>query len=174
PGMPITIGKPFANNSYYLLDEHLQHVPVGGTGQLYVGGIGVSLGYIGNAGLTAKKFLPDPFSNEAGARMYATGDFVRRLDNNDFEFAGRTDEQVKINGYRVGLNEITTSLLRGAGVELAAAFVHENVLIGCVSPSNVDLAAIKKTLIGFLPHYAIPGKIFAIDEFPQTFNGKAD
>ncbi|KND01254.1 amino acid adenylation domain-containing protein [Spizellomyces punctatus DAOM BR117] len=173
PGIHIGIGKPFANNSYYVLDKKLRHVPVGGKGQIHVGGIGVSLGYINNPELTACKFLRDPFS-KTGGRMYATGDMVRRLANGELEFAGRVDDQIKLGGYRVELNEVTSALLRTPDVGLAAAIVHESVLIAFVSPSTVNLDGLKKSIEKFLPPYMIPGKFVAIDEFPRTFNGKAD
>ncbi|TPX56168.1 hypothetical protein PhCBS80983_g04735 [Powellomyces hirtus] len=173
PGMHISIGEPFANNSYYVLDDELHHVGIGEKGQVHVGGIGVALGYIGNPELTARKFLPDPFS-KTGGRMYATGDMVRRLSNGELEFAGRVDDQVKLGGYRVELNEVTSALLRGTGVDLAAAFVEDSVLVAFVSPSTVDLVSLKTSIQMFLPPYMIPGKFVAIDEFPRTFNGKAD
>ncbi len=95
------IGTPIPDLSLYILDEQLELVPVGVTGEVYVGGMGVSRGYLNHPQLTAERFLPDPFSQKLGARLYRTGDLARRLRNGDLEYLGRSDQQVKVRGFRI-------------------------------------------------------------------------
>ncbi len=107
-----TIGRPITNTQVYILDENLQQVPTGKSGELYIGGAGVARGYRNRPELTAEKFISDPFSALAGARLYRTGDLARQLGNGDIAYLGRVDEQIKILGHRIEPNEIEASLDR--------------------------------------------------------------
>ena len=123
----LPIGQPIGNTTMYVLDDNMQPVPAGVRGELYIGGDGVARGYLGKPELTAEKFLPDPFSSEAGARLYRTGDLVRQRPDGIFEFLGRTDRQVKIRGYRIEPAEISESTLRRyPGLQQAAVMVREH------------------------------------------------
>ncbi|AUX42316.1 uncharacterized protein SOCE26_037460 [Sorangium cellulosum] len=135
------IGRPIANVRAYVLDGAMTPVPVGATGELYLGGAGVSRGYLGGPALTAARFVPDPFSGEPGARLYRSGDLVRLDDGGDIEFLGRADHQVKIRGYRVELGEIESVIAAHPGVAQAAVTVGEGSagdprLVGYVVPSR--------------------------------------
>ena len=119
------IGRPLANTMVYVLDRHLQPVPLGVAGELYIGGAGVGRGYWRQAGLTAERFVPDPWSTRGGARMYRTGDVVRYLANGNLEFLGRVDEQVKLRGHRIELGEIETVLRQHSAIREAVVTIKE-------------------------------------------------
>lgn len=120
----ISIGRPIANQQIYILDNYLQPVPIGVPGELYVGGAGLSRGYLNRPETTAEKFIPHPFSDELGARLYKTGDLARYLPNGNIEFLGRLDEQVKIRGFRLELGEIEAVLRQYPGVKEVAVLVQ--------------------------------------------------
>jgi amino acid adenylation domain-containing protein len=123
----IPIGRPITNTQIYLLDEQLQPVPIGITGELYIGGDGLAQGYLNHPELTAEKFIPSPFSNEPGTRLYKTGDLARYQPDGNIEFLGRIDDQVKIRGFRIELGEIEAVLSQHPAVREAVVIVQEDV-----------------------------------------------
>ncbi|MGO2751280.1 MAG: amino acid adenylation domain-containing protein [Pseudoclavibacter sp.] len=174
------IGTSVRNTRHYLLDASLTPVPDGAIGELYLAGANVAAGYVGQPGLSAERFLADPFAGD-GTRMYRTGDVVRRRRSGSLRFLGRIDEQVKIRGYRVELAEVEAALRRQPGVSAAAAIVVGDGasarIVGYVTGDGVhsDLAA--KTKAGMkaeLPGYMVPSSVLALSELPMTANGKLD
>ena len=114
---PATIGRPIANTQIYILDAHLQPVPLGVPGEVYIGGAGLARGYLKRPDLTAEKFIPNPFSPEPGARLYETGDLARYRPDGNIEFLGRFDNQVKIRGFRIELGEIEAALVPAPNIQ---------------------------------------------------------
>jgi amino acid adenylation domain-containing protein len=177
---PVPVGHPIQNLRFHVLDAHLRPVPVGLPGELYIGGAGVARGYLGRPGLTAEKFVPDPFA-EAGARMYRTGDRARWQADGNLMILGRTDNQVKLRGYRVELGEIEAVLRRGAGVRECMVVVREDhpgdrrlVAYVVADPAAVDPAALREQLRGTLPEYMVPAAFVVLEALPQTPTGKID
>lgn len=175
------IGKPIANTRVYVLDEEFQPVPVGMAGELYVGGASLARGYVNRPELTAGKFVPDPFSNLAGERLYHTGDVVRFLLDGNLEFLGRKDHQVKLRGFRIELGEIENVLAGHPKVKHAAAMVRdegaaEKRLVAYVVPQDPaappDTNELRTYLQGKLPAYMVPGSWVELQELPLTTNGK--
>ena len=164
----ITIGKPLANTVQYIVDMNNQLVPVGVTGELLIGGAGVALGYLHQPGLTDEKFIPNTFAKD-GSKMYRTGDLCRWLDNGEIEFIGRADDMVKVNGYRIELNEVRDNLM---GVEAAEVLKVGNMLVAYITPETVDVEKIKDGLLERLPHYMLPSVFVTLPAFPLTGNGK--
>ncbi len=124
-GEPVTIGHPIANTEIYILDEHLNPLPIGALGELYIGGMGLARGYFRRPGLTAEKFVPHPFAAQPGARLYRTGDLARYRSDGKLEFLGRIDHQVKIHGFRIELGEIEEALLAHPTVKEAVVVARE-------------------------------------------------
>lgn len=179
---PVTIGRPIANRQLYVLDTQLQPVPQGVTGELYVSGEGLARGYSNRPELTAERFLPNPFSSEAGARMYRTGDLVRYRPDGKLECLGRIDHQLKIRGYRIELGEIESVLGAHSGVKANAVVLREDVagekqLVAYVvpkpesMPSSGELRSYLKTRV---PDWMVPATILLIEQMPTTVNGKVD
>ncbi|PPG32448.1 non-ribosomal peptide synthetase [Pseudoclavibacter sp. RFBG4] len=174
------IGTSVRNTRHYLLDASLTPVPDGAIGELYLAGANVASGYVGQPGLSAERFLADPFAGD-GTRMYRTGDVVRRRRSGSLRFLGRIDEQIKIRGYRVELAEVEAALRRQPGVSAAAAIVvgegASARLVGYVTGDSeiTDLAArTRASLATELPGYMVPGSVLALSELPMTPNGKLD
>ncbi|MEG4318292.1 MULTISPECIES: amino acid adenylation domain-containing protein [unclassified Microcoleus] len=176
------IGRPIANTQLYILDENLQPVPVGIPGELYVGGAGVARGYLNRPELTAQRFIPHPFSEKAGERIYKTGDLARYLPDRNIEFLARTDAQVKIRGYRIELGEIEALLVEHPAVKatavVAEADVSGNQRLVAYVVSDRDRALNPLEMRNFLkqklPDYMIPHAFVAIAFLPLTPNGKID
>src|SRR5262249_53090169 len=177
---PKSIGRPMANMRVYLLDRQGQPVPVGVSGELYIGGAGLARGYLNQIGLTAEKFVPDPFSREAGARLYRTGDLVRWRADGQLEFLGRMDHQVKLRGYRIELGEIEAALGEQAGVHQCVVAMREDHrgdkrLVAYVVREEGwtwTVSELREQLQKKLPEYMVPGAFVELDHLPVTSNGK--
>jgi amino acid adenylation domain-containing protein len=177
-----SLGHPIANVQVYVLDRHLQPLPIGVIGELYIGGIGVASGYLNRPELTKQSFLKNPFIN--GERLYRTGDRVRWCIDGRLEFCGRMDEQVKIRGLRLELGEIKHLLQQHSAIKTALVKVEmdqmqQKHLIAYAIPTkqdNLELLEnnLKDDLMQQLPKYAIPEKIILLSEWPLTVNGKLD
>lgn len=179
----VPIGDPLPAVGAYVLDEDMRPVPDGEPGELYLGGRQVSRGYQSRPGLTAEKFLPDPFSGLPGARMYRTGDRVRRRpDGGPYEFLGRWDDQVKLRGFRIELGEVEHALGAHPGVVHAAVVVREDVpggprLVAYTTPDGPDAPAageLRDHLRRTLPEYMVPNVFVALGALPRTPAGKID
>lgn len=178
----VPIGRPIANTRVYILDAHEQPVPVGVAGELYAGGDGVACGYLHQPQLTAERFIPDPFSSVAGARLYRTGDRVRWRPDGNIEFLGRLDNQVKIRGFRVELGEIEGVLrscprVREAVVVRREDLPADNPLVGYVvlaKGAHLSSEAMRCQLRERLPEYMVPYAFIVLDQLPLLPNGKVD
>jgi amino acid adenylation domain-containing protein len=179
----VPIGKPIANTQVYVLDEHLQPVPVGVAGELYTGGDGVARGYLNRPELTAERFIPDPFGARAGARLYRTGDLCRFTGDGRIEFLGRGDNQIKLRGFRIELGEIEAALTRYAGVREAVVVVLKDETSGdkrivayvvAAREGGVGGDELRDQLRETLPDYMIPSAFVMLDALPLTANGKID
>ena len=179
---PQTIGKPIANTRIYILDAHLQPVPIGIAGELYIGGDGLARGYLNRPELTAEKFIPSPFSDDPNSRLYRTGDLARYLSDGSIEFLGRIDNQVKIRGFRIELGEIEAILSQHLFVRETVVLAREDSpgdkrLVAYVV-SNQDQVCTGSALRNFLkeklPEYMVPSGFVFLDALPLTPNGKVD
>ncbi|MCX7595463.1 MAG: amino acid adenylation domain-containing protein [Fischerella sp.] len=179
---PVPIGRPIANTQIYLLDTHLQPVPIGVAGEIYIGGLGVARGYLHRPELTVQKFIPDPFSDEPNARLYKTGDLARYLPDGNIEFLGRLDQQVKIRGYRIELTEIETVLNQHSAVNSAIVVAQKDShahlrLVAYVVPEKEQVPTVddlRSFLKNRLPEYMLPSVFVMLKALPLTPNGKVD
>lgn len=176
----IPYGKPIANNFFYVLNEQLQPVPAGVTGELFIGGTGVARGYANDPEKTHYSFLQDPFNDTAGGRMYRTGDLGRMLPDGNLEFLGRKDTQVKIRGYRVELGEIESVLNQCFIVNQAVVVARTDqegnkLLVAYIVPEKTfDRKVIASYLKHKLPDYMIPALLIERERMPLSSNGKID
>lgn len=173
----VPIGRPIGNTAAHVLDRRLRPVPPGVTGELYLGGDGLALGYEGRPGLTAERFVASPFG-PPGARLYRTGDRVRRLADGRIAYLGRADRQVKLRGFRIELGEVEAALASLPGVTAAAVLLREDVpgerrLVGYVAP-EMAVAALRQALKERLPDFMLPSALVALAALPLTVNGKTD
>ncbi|MFL1492738.1 amino acid adenylation domain-containing protein [Pseudomonas antarctica] len=171
-GVALHIGRPIANASVYVLDAQLRPVPVGVTGELYVGGSGVARGYLNREDLTAERFLHDPFNR---GRMYRTGDLARWLPDGNIEYLGRNDDQVKVRGVRVELGEIESRLAALDGIGEAVVLVREGRLVAWFTEHYpLALETLRAQLQAQLPEALVPVAYVKLDTLPLTANGKLD
>ncbi len=176
------IGRPIGNMELYVLDRHLEPVPVGVAGELYIGGVGLARGYLGRAELTAERFVPDPFSGRVGARLYRTGDLGRYREDGAIEFLGRADHQVKVRGFRIELGEVESVLrehpgVRDAVVEVGEVAGGDRRLVAyyiAADGQEVSSGELRSYLRGRLPEYMVPSLLLALESFPLTPSGKVD
>ncbi|HDR8861481.1 TPA: amino acid adenylation domain-containing protein [Burkholderia territorii] len=171
----VPIGHPIANLQLHVLDAAWQPVPAGATGELYLAGAGLARGYLGRPGLTAERFVPDPFV--PGARMYRTGDLARRRADGALDYLGRVDTQVKLRGQRIEPGEIEALLRAAPGVHDAVVIVRDEQLVGyvaCGDAGPLDRAALLDSLRAQLPAYMVPSQLIELDALPVTPNGKCD
>ncbi|WP_205859284.1 non-ribosomal peptide synthetase [Pleionea sediminis] len=172
------IGKPILNSHWYVLDQQLNPVPKGVAGELYLGGPNLAQGYVNMPGMTASRFIPNPFST--GERLYRTGDIVCELSKQGFKFLGRSDRQLKIRGYRIEPEAVESTLLSLANLEGTAVFEFDKQLVAAVVSDDDNFSEgdngwkLRNKLRGHLPEYAIPDRFIKVDELPLTRNGKAD
>jgi amino acid adenylation domain-containing protein len=176
----LPIGRPIANVQLYVLDSQLQPVAVGEAGELHIGGAGVARGYLNQPELTATKFITDPFSQDANARLYKTGDIVRYLPDGSIEFQGRIDFQVKIRGFRIELGEIEAVLEKHPGVAQAVVTAREvnggkRLAAYVVAlPASGNAADLRRHVKDSLPDYMMPADFVFLKSLPLTPNGKVD
>lgn len=181
PRQRVPIGFPIPGARVYLLDGQQAPVAQGDAGEIFVGGAGVTRGYLGRPAATAECFLPDPFSGRRGARMYRTGDLASLDEDGSLQFVGRRDGQVKVRGYRIELGEIEVALRRHPGVAEAVVDVRpiggEPTLVGYVRTAvdrTLDELTLTSHLAGLLPEHMTPRRYVQIDRVPLTVSGKVD
>lgn len=170
------IGRPLRNTQIYLLDQHLNPAPLGAIGELYIGGVGVGRGYLGRPGLTAEKFIPNPFGNAPGARLYQSGDRARYLPDGNIRFLGRRDEQLKVRGFRIEPGEIEATLKEHAAVADAAviADADQRLIAYVTTGETVTDEELRVFVQQRLPDYMVPSFFVTLAELPLTPNGKVD
>ncbi len=178
----IPIGRPIANSQLYVLNSYLQPVPTGVPGELYIGGVGLARGYLHQPDLTAEKFIPNPFSDIPGERLYKTGDLACYRPDGNLEFLGRVDHQVKIRGFRIELGEIEAVLSEHLGVQETVVIAREDEpgqkrLVAYIVPhpkTTPTISELRSFLKEQLPEYMLPSAFVLLKELPMTPNGKVD
>ena len=176
---PKSIGKPIANTQIYILDPHLQPVPVGVAGEIYIGGVGVAKGYLHRPELTAQRFIPNPFDYK-DSKLYKTGDLARYLPDGNIEYLGRADHQVKIRGFRIETGEIETILNQHPQVKETVVVAREDrtgnrlLVAYIVSVSQPSIKELRQFLNSELPDYMLPSAFVFLPQLPLTPNGKVN
>ncbi len=181
-GIQLPIGKPIANTQIYILNSHLQPVPIGAPGEIYIGGVGVTKGYLKRPELTKERFVPDPFSGQPGAKLYKSGDAARYLPDGNMDFLGRGDDQVKIRGYRIELGEIEAVLGRHPQVQEVAVLAREDTpgekrLVAYLATANnedLTVGSLRDYLSEHVPDYMVPAAFVFMEKLPRTPIGKLD
>jgi amino acid adenylation domain-containing protein len=180
-GSGVPIGTPIEGTRVYVLDAALEPVPIGVEGELYIAGVGLARGYLGRPGVTAERFVADPYG-EAGSRMYRSGDLVRWRHDGVLEYLGRADQQVKVRGHRIELGEIESALSAEAAISQAAVIVREDEGTGKYlaafvverAGGTLDVAQLQRSLAQRLPQYMVPSQIIPLEALPLTPSGKLD
>lgn len=178
----VPIGRAIANTQVYVLDSHLQPVPIGVPGELYIGGHGLAQGYLNRPELTAEKFIQNPYSDQPGARLYKTGDLARYCPDGNLEFLGRIDQQVKVRGFRIELGEIETILAQHQAVREAVVLVQDDeaatqrlvAYIVLSQEGTLPIPYLRSWLRQKLPEYMVPTVFVLLPALPLTPNGKVD
>ncbi|MBE9190295.1 amino acid adenylation domain-containing protein [Gloeocapsopsis crepidinum LEGE 06123] len=180
----VPIGRPFANTQIYILDNALQLVPVGVTGEIYIGGAALARGYLHQPHLTAQKFIPHIFSKKPSDRLYKTGDIGRYLPNGNIELLGRIDNQIKLRGFRIELGEIEAALRQYPEIHEAVVIVREDtpnqpnliayIVTSTFQHTNLQSSELRKFLQTRLPNYMVPSAFVELEKLPLTPNGKID
>ncbi|MFJ8596321.1 amino acid adenylation domain-containing protein [Streptomyces sp. NPDC093598] len=171
----VPLGRAVGDRCLYVLDERLREVPVGAVGELFIGGALLARGYVGRAGLTAERFVPDPFGAGPGGRLYRTGDLVRWRNDGQLAFCGRADDQVKVRGFRVETGEVEARLREHPGVDDAAVVVWQDRLVAYLAGRRGPTGDEVRDWLGErLPAYMVPALSIALDELPRTVGGKVD
>jgi amino acid adenylation domain-containing protein len=175
PSLPrLTIGKPTPNNTVYVLDADLRPLPIGEVGEMWAGGDCVTAGYLDNPELDADRYRPDPFLG-AGRKMFRTRDLGRWTPDGDLEHLGRTDDQVKVRGFRVELDSVSRVIEGVPGCTKAITLkLDDRTLVGFACPRTVDPAAARAAVGAALPYYCVPATVVALDDVPLTPRGKVD
>ncbi|HEY0510933.1 MAG TPA: thioesterase domain-containing protein, partial [Thermoanaerobaculia bacterium] len=173
------IGQPLPDLSLHLLDPDLRSLPIGVPGEIHVGGAGLAQGYLGRPDLTAERFVPDPYADRPGARLYRSGDLARRTAQGDLEYLGRVDQQVKIRGFRIELGEIEAALAAQPGVREAVVLAiddgrGERRLVAYWSGAAMEANDLRRSLAERLPDYMLPAVFVFLEALPLTENGKID
>ncbi|HKG80020.1 MAG TPA: amino acid adenylation domain-containing protein, partial [Pyrinomonadaceae bacterium] len=181
PVSQFPIGHPLANAEAYVLDRYLHPAPIGVYGELCIGGVGLTRGYLNQPGPTADRFIPNPFNGAIGARLYRTGDVARFLPDSNLEYFGRLDQQVKIRGFRIEIGEIETVLSQHSGLRESAVAArqigNEKRLVAYVVPHvspGPSTSELREFLKAHLPEYMVPGVFMVLDRLPLTASGKID
>jgi acyl carrier protein len=174
----IPIGRPISNMQVYVLDAHLQPVPIGVPGELCIGGDGLARGYLNRPELTAEKFIPNSFSSEDGAYLYRSGDIGRYRFNGEIEYLGRSDRQIKLRGFRIELGEVENVLNQHPAVKQAVVFLREDEvdnkrLVAYIVSDNISLE-LHSFVAEKLPDYMVPSVVVQLEALPLTPNGKVD
>ncbi len=182
-GSKILIGRPINNIQTYILDSGLQPLPIGVTGELFIGGAGLACGYLNRPELTNETFIGNPFSGDPNCRIFKSGDLARYAPDGSIELLGRLDNQVKVRGYRIELGEIESALIQHPGIRHCAITVHRSEssssaqIIGYIVPitkSDFSIAEVQRILAGSLPGYMVPSQFVILEGLPLMSNGKID
>ncbi|MDX8142404.1 amino acid adenylation domain-containing protein [Lentzea sp. BCCO 10_0061] len=169
----LTIGRPVPNTTVYVLDDDLRPCPIGAVGEMWAGGACVTAGYLGDLDLTAERYRPDPFLG-GDHLMFRTRDLGRWTREGRLEHRGRTDDQVKVRGFRVELDAVTAALERAEDCDRATTVVHDGKLVGFISPGTATPEQARRAVSQRLPYYCVPTLIVPVDTLPTTDRGKVD
>ncbi|KAI8895954.1 hypothetical protein BC833DRAFT_599394 [Globomyces pollinis-pini] len=169
----ITIGEPMNNTKHYIVDSSMNLVPVGVSGELVIGGAGVALGYLNQPELTSERFIDNIYTKD-GTKMYRTGDICKWTETGQIQILGRTDDMIKLKGYRIELDEVALNVSKHPDVSAAAVVVKDDMMVAFLTPSSVNVEKLRDFVTDQLPHYMVPAVFQTLKEFPLNANGKID